>query len=121
MADFPPAALVGKEDGKYRQNGVLDPALKKEVEGGYTVSRPKYTRTPRQTFKTGFTDITDAERQALVTFWNSKRGTSMTFTWEDPVTAVIYTVRFAGPMTFRRSSIGPRHHWDVPDVTLVEA
>ncbi len=118
MADFPPAALLGKEDSKYRTEKLADPVMRNEIEGGYVSTRPRYTRTPRKTWTTGFTHVTEAEKEALVSFWNARRGGSASFTWDDPITSVEYTVRFVGAPSINYVGKGSLYLWDITNITL---
>jgi hypothetical protein len=118
MADFPPNTMTAKEDSKYRSERQADPAIRKEVEGGYVLTRPRYTRAPRKTFTTGFTHISETDKAALQTFYSSKKGGSDSFTWADPVTGTVYSVRFVGQPEFTYVGRGPTFLWDVTNIQL---
>lgn len=82
------------------------------------MSRPRYTRPPRRTFTTGFTQITDVEKQLLDDFYRAHNGGSGSFTWDDRVTNETHVVRFAGAWTVKYVGAGGNHLWDISDVTL---
>lgn len=118
MADFPTVNLAGKEDSKYHSVSQADPAMRHEVEGGYTMTRPRYTRVPRKTWTTGFTDLTDTEKNEFTTFWDTKRGGAASFTYLNPADNVTYTVRFKGVPTIKYTGMGPLRRWDITNISL---
>lgn len=120
MADFPPAILLGEEDSKHFGEGRIDSTMRKESDGGYTHTRPRYTRAPRVTLKTGFTLITQAQKNALDAFWASRVG-GQTFTYDHPTTGVEYTVRFKGRYSENYEGKGPTFLWTVSNIELEQA
>lgn len=91
-----------------------DPSLKTPLEGGYVVSRAKHTRTPRKTFKTGFTMLKNTDKATLDAFYSgSARGGSVIFDWTDPASAVVYQVRFLEKLSYRYTGVGTSQRWDV--------
>lgn len=116
MADFPPVGI--SQDSSLFSETQQDPALRNEIEGGYVTTRAKYTRTPRKTFKTGFTHITDAQKQTLQAFWDTKKGGSASFTYTHPTLATDFTVRFKGAPNYIYKGHGTSYAWDVTDVVL---
>ena len=118
MADFPPGTMTAKEDSKYRSDKQADPSMRKETDGGYVVTRARYTRAPRKTFTTGFTGISQADKAAFMAFWDSKKGGADYFTWKDPVTNTVYTVRFAGTPEFKYEGFGSTFLWDITGIQL---
>ena len=118
MADFPTVALAGLEDSKHFIEDVADPAKRQEVDGGYTVTRPRYTRLPRKTWTTGFTDLTTAEKDSYVSFWESKKGGADSFSYLNPADAATYTVRFKQKATIKYSGMGSLRRWEITGVML---
>lgn len=118
MADFPPVTMTAKEDSRQRSDKQADPAMRKEMDGGYVVTRARYTRAPRKTFITGFTNISQADKVAFQNFWDSKKGGSDSFTWADPITTTVYTVRFVGQPDFKYVGMGSTYRWDITNVQL---
>lgn len=120
MSDFPPPGLEGEEDSSKFSITREDPTVRTNTDGGYIYTRPRYTRTPSRTFTTGFTFVTEEQRQILEAFWNAQRGGSDAFTYTLPTTGVESIVRFKGPYRERYVGIGPNFRWNIEDVTLEE-
>ena len=118
MADFPTATLAGLEDSKHFTEKQADPAMKQEVDGGYTITRPRYTRTPRKTWTTGFTDLTTTQKDSFVSFWNTYKGGSNSFTYLNPADAQTYTVRFMGQPNIKYTGMASLRRWDITGITL---
>lgn len=100
--------------------GHIDNALKSSTDGGYVLSRPRYTRSPLRKFTTGFSDLTEAEKESLLTFFNTY-GTYQIFQYTHPITAVQYDVRFEAPPLPKYIGRGGFHFWVVSNIVLVEA
>lgn len=105
--------LSKPQDSKFHTVSHEDPAMRSKIEGGYVVSRARYTRTPRRTFTTGFTDISNADKGILQLFWDVKKGGSVSMTWVDPVNSESVTVRFVEPLSFIYTGLGGTHLWTV--------
>lgn len=118
MADFPTVALAGLEDSKHFGVAQANPAKTSEVEGGYTISRPRYTRLPRKTWTTGFSDLTDAEKDSFTAFWDTKMGGSDSFTYLNPADAATYTVRFKGEPKIKYVGMAALRRWEITDISL---
>jgi hypothetical protein len=111
MVAFP--VLSQSQDSKYYKPEQEDPAIRNPIEGGYVATRPRFTRPPRKSFTTGFSDLLDSDRATLMVFWDTVMGGSNSFTWVDPITNNIYQVRFAEQMDWRYSGVGATKRWDV--------
>jgi len=118
MADFPTVALAGLENSKYFGVAQANPAKMAEVEGGYTVSRSRYTRLPRKTWTTGFSDLTDAQKDSFADFWDAKMGGSASFTYLNPADATTYTVRFMSQPKIKYVGMAALRRWEITDITL---
>jgi len=118
MADFPTTNLVGLEDSKHFTESSADPVKRQEVDGGYTITRPRFTRLPRKSWTTGFTDLTQTEKDEFMTFWDTQRGGSDSFTYENPTDNVDYTVRFKGMPKIKDSGMSSLRRWDITGITL---
>jgi len=118
MADFPTVALAGLEDSKHFGVSQADPSKKTEIEGGYTVSRPRYTRLPRKTWMTGFSDLTTTEKNSFTTFWDTQMGGSASFTYLNPADAQTYTVRFMGQPKIKYVGMAALRRWEITGITL---
>jgi len=97
-------------------------AVATETDGGYVITRSKFTRRPRRVFMFKHTDISEAERNTLQDFWDARKGGVGAFDWTHPVTLVVYNVRFSPEMKlkFSRSGYGTNHRWDSSDIELRE-
>lgn len=115
-----PAALAKIQDSKYFGFTLEDKSIKGEVDGGYVLARPRHTRRPRRTFKTGFTDISQAEVDLLVEFFEEV-GCYSKFTYIDPATGRDYLVRFNKPFNAKYTGMGSTRLYTVSDIELVEA
>jgi phage-related protein len=118
MTDFP-STLAGKQDSAkfgFEQENV---GIRSEMEGGYVLTRPRHTRTPRRTWKTGFTNLSDAEKTTLETFIN-QQGTYKAFNYTLPVSGTIVNVRFKDMPKFEYHGMGTNLRWDVNDIMLEE-
>lgn len=101
------------------ENPVIPPS---STEGGYTITRPRFTRRPRRTFMFRHLGISEADRLTLQNFWDDHYGGSLAFNWTHPVTSVVYNVRFDPQMTmdFDRIGFGTNHRYDTGTITLKE-
>lgn len=115
--NFP--TLTKKQDSRFYAVQQEDVTVKSEQEGGYVLTRPRHTRTPRKTFSTGYTDISNADKLTLESFFNTVGGHTE-FVWQDPVELTNVTVRFGAPMEFKYSGVGGNHRWDIAKIELEE-
>ncbi|MDT4825288.1 hypothetical protein FQZ97_585680 [compost metagenome] len=92
-----------------------NPALTFEIEGGYTVSRPRHTRRPRKTYAFSMVFLTDEDRVIIQDFWDLVRGGSDIFDWVDPATGNTVAVRFKGqdPLPWKYTGSGLTKRWEV--------
>ncbi|MFM0095681.1 hypothetical protein PQQ87_08710 [Paraburkholderia nemoris] len=102
------------EDSKNFGIEYEDPSMQTKMDGGYVVSRAKFTRTPRRTWTSGYTSISNSDKQILSNFYQSVMGGSVIFDWTSPQDGQIYQVRFiSGSLKFRYTGIGTSQLWDV--------
>lgn len=97
-----------------------NPAKETTTDGGYTYTRPQYTRRPRKTWVIGFTNLTEEERVILSNFFDQVKGGSNAFEWTHPVTKQIHNVRFKGTIQFIYRGAGTTYRWDTSNITLRE-
>lgn len=111
---FPPtdAGFTAKEDSGYYGIEFEDNTMRSDSDGGYEVTRPRFTRKPRKTFTTGFTELSQANYDLLVEFWEKYQG-SLKFTWTDPTDLRAYTVRIEKPPTVTYAGVGPTRMYNV--------
>lgn len=95
----------------------------KDTDGGYWITRPRFTRRPPKSFKFSYTDISDDDKATLLDFWEDKaKGSSVAFNWTDPSTGLIHNVRFGKgvELEFDRTGYGPINRWDTNELTVTE-
>lgn len=114
-----PAVLAAIQDSQYFQIELEDKGIKGEADGGYVHVRPRHTRKPRRTFKTGFTELTQDQYQILLDFYDLV-GTYTKFAYVNPTTLVVHEVRFNKAFSGKYKGMGGRHLWNVTDIELIE-
>jgi hypothetical protein len=115
MADpvFPTLPSGKAPDSSKYEVSKVDPAMRSEAEGGYTISRARFTRKPRRKFKIAYTFIDNADKQLIDDFYDMVCGGSVIFKWTDPQSSQDYSVRFIGQgLTFSYVGIGGNDAWD---------
>lgn len=122
MADFPTLSI--DFDASSFEVEIDNPSVEPEkTDGGYLITRPRYTRTPPKTYKFKYVNISHADRLLLETFWNTTvKGSSVAFNWTEPTTSAVKNVRF-GPgtkLTFNRIGFGTNHRYETGEIRLVE-
>lgn len=101
--------LSQKEDQQYFGRTSDDPSIRAPVEGGYEISRPRYTRAPRRVWKTGFSLLNEDDLAALDAFWTTVQGCSAAFHYTLPTTSETVLVKFnkpfnAAPMVWQKAN-----------------
>jgi hypothetical protein len=89
-----------------------DNTVSHEMEGAYTVTRPRSTRRKRKTFSITYTFISEADRAAIETHYQAVAGGAEIFEWISPEDDLMYLVRFKGPLTFTYRGRGDHKRWD---------
>lgn len=117
MADFPD--FGGKEDSTKFTLELEDVGVRSEMEGGYVLTRPRHTRRPRRTWTTGFTDLSDDQKNTFEAFFNT-HGTYKVFTYEVNTSNEIVQVRFSSVPAFDYKGFGTNFRWDVGSIKLEE-
>lgn len=105
--------LTKEQDSKYYTVTPEDVAMSSKMDGGYVVSRAKFTREPRLTIKTGYTSIGQADATLLLEFYKAVKGSTIIFDWTDPIGSTVLHVRFSGQLNFQYVGIGNTKLWDV--------
>lgn len=119
--NFPTLSLL--PDGATYSVDQENPAMEgQDTDGGYWVTRRRYTRTPPKSFSFSFSHINATDVATLQNFWNTVGGSSSAFNWINPVTGLTYNVRFGKGMKleFKRTGYGSNHYYDSSTITLTE-
>ena len=118
MTDFP-SALADLQDSSKFGFEQEDVGIRSEMEGGYVLTRPRHTRTPRRTWHTGFTDLSDADKTTFENFV-AVQGTYLAFNYTLPVSGTIVNVRFKEIPKYEYKGSGPALRWTINDSILEE-
>jgi hypothetical protein len=117
MASFP--TFGNKEDSKKFGFDTEDVGMRSEMEGGYVLTRPRHTRKPRRTWMTGFTNLSNANFEQFMTFWN-EHGTFKAFTYTVRTSNEVVNVRLASKPSWKYAGFGNNFRWDINDIKLEE-
>lgn len=117
MTDFP---LSTQQDSKFFSETIADPAIGSATEGGYKYTRAKYFSSPKKTFTTGFTDLSNSDKITFQTFWETMYGGSEAFNYTNPTDSQVYIVRFLGAPTYTYAGYGSNFRWNISNITLEE-
>jgi hypothetical protein len=118
MAYFPITSLLNKQDSGKFGFEQEDVGIRSEMEGGYVLTRPRSTRTPRRTWLTGFTDISNEDKLLLEDFFN-EHGTYLEFTYIVPVPDTLggsneeVQCRFSEKFVWEYKGFGTNARWNV--------
>lgn len=116
MTAFP---LASKQDSAKFGFEQEDVGIRSEMEGGYVLTRPRHTRTPRRTWKTGFTDLSNSDKATLESFINDV-GTFKAFDYNLPVAGTLVNVRLKEIPKYEYHGFGTNLRWDINDIMLEE-
>jgi len=111
--------LQSRQDSAQFAEGHIDNAIKAKAEGGYTSTRPRYTRNMLKEFHTGFSDLTEAEKNIFEAFVED-HGTFLIFEWIHPTTAIQYSVRFDNVPQIKYIGRGTFRFWSSTGIVLKE-
>jgi hypothetical protein len=117
MATFP--TFGNREDSSQFGFDVEDVGIRSEMDGGYVLTRPRHTRKPRRTWNTGFTDLSNAQFNTFVDFWNTN-GTFKGFTYVVRTSNEVVNVRFATKPEFKYAGYGSNFRWNITGIKLEE-
>lgn len=114
--------LQNKPDASLHKEDQEDTGMSNQMEGGYVVSRPRFTRKPRKTFTIGYTNIPNDDFLKLQEFWDAMRGSAGRFLWVNPMTGKSYDVRFKKGTQWSSTYIGAgiNKRWNVHGIVLEE-
>jgi len=86
-----------------------DSTIRSKFDGGYVQTRARYTRI-RKTWKISYLNLSNTNKNTLITFLNTINGGADSFTWVNPVDTLSYSVRFVVPPLCSHHLID---RWDV--------
>ncbi len=113
----------GHDSQKFQETHRADPSIPFDTEGGWMISRARFTRRPPITYTLGYTDISEAQKQELQDLYADTRGSSEIIEgWVHPTSGAIKSVRFkqgAIPQ-YSYKGRGGNHRWDVSGVMIEE-
>jgi hypothetical protein len=109
MATFPTLS-VSPEIDSWEDEVSYNPTIRSEYEGGYILTRPRFTRIIRK-WNVVYKGISDTEMQQVKDFENSIYVGSDAFEWLNPVDNVIYTVRLLEPIKYKM--INNKYYWQI--------
>lgn len=109
MASFP-SLTYPPDPGSWQETVLEDPTLRGRSEGGYTVTRSRFTAVKKK-WKIKYPIVTDDDKDTLESFENTTvyYGTE-SFTWYNHHTQTNYTVRFLTPIEFAKIP-GKKYLW----------
>jgi len=119
----PELIISGHDSQKFQETHRADPAVSFESEGGWIMSRAKYTRRPPVIYTLGFTDISEAEKTIIQDLYAATHGSSDMITgWIHPTSGAVKNVRFKqGPIPqYSYKGRGNNHRWDVSGFMIEE-
>ena len=96
----------------------FDPTIRSQYEGGYVVSRSRFTRMPRR-WSLRYEWMTTTNKDTLRTFEEARVVGSDSFTWTNPMDSTAYTVRFLEPVRYVPTLNTNSQYWTV-EFTLEE-
>jgi hypothetical protein len=116
MSVFP---LASKQDAAAYGFEQEDKGIRSEMEGGYVLTRPRFTASPRRTWKTGFTNLSNTDKLTFQNFF-TVFGTYQSFTYTAPSGDGSVTVRFKQAPKYEYKGFGNNYRWNITDILLEE-
>jgi len=96
----------------------MDPTIRTPMEAGYTITRARFTRSPKQWLVT-FSSISTADKDLLVAHEVAQNVGGDYFAWTAPHNATSYNVCYAEPIKYDPVPDTNFTHWNVT-LSLVE-
>ncbi len=123
MATFPTIQRRGTEThnpivGEFDDTMAHDPTIRSLSEGGYVVSRARFTRITRK-WTVKYNWVTTVNKDTIRDFEDARRSGSESFTWTNPADSTVYTVRFLGLIVYKAHANANFLYWMV-DFVLEE-
>ena len=110
-----PTLSVTPSMSNYNQTIAHDPTLRNETDGGYVVTRAKFTRLVNK-WHVLYKYITNADKSTLETFENDVKVGTDAFYWTEPVSGDVKTVRFLNRIEFPKASLYWNAEFDIEEV-----
>lgn len=108
MASFPTLSLNPEYPLKEDRE---DAVIRTPMEGGYQVTRRRFTRTRRK-FTLTYKNLVAADVVLLRTFYDTTTaGGSVSFDWTNPADSVTYVCRFSAPLSFSLDLYGDEYRY----------
>lgn len=131
MSVFPTFSNGQKPDQTTWEEEREDPSDSSPIEGGYVVTRAKFTRLPRKTWRFEYKNVANVDKLAFDAFLDSVLVGSDAFTWNHPFTGSSYTVRFITTTNGRppivkyshyhvNADSSVDHRWEITGIELQE-
>lgn len=109
MAVFPTLSINPAVE-PWEEDVASDPTIRNQVEGGYVLTRSRFTRIPDK-WNIGYITLPEADKNTLRTFEKSVKVGSEKFTWTNPMNNLSYEVRFLGPIKYKPHQT--KLYWDI--------
>lgn len=111
-SNFPTLPSGQVPDSRKFNEELIDNTLRKEMDAGYTVSRPRTTRPIRKVWNVVYTMLPDADYQVIKSFNVTANGNAAIFMWVNPQDQQTYYVRFKGNVKGTYVGRGTAMYWD---------
>lgn len=120
MPNFGANSVMTKEDSSKFSESSESNAVSSKTEGGYTITRARFRQARRRLFFTGFTNLTDDQKDQLQSFESSMGGTIQPFLYRHPLTNELILVQFVNELRFEYVGMKDNRRWNVHDIQLRE-
>jgi len=107
MLNFPTLTVQPDVEG-WEEQRAFDPTIRARAEGGYTKTRPRTTRIPMQ-WTVRYPLLTAADKNTLQAFEGAVKIGADAFTWTNPDSGLVKTVRFKEPVKY--APVGSKLAW----------
>lgn len=117
MADLP---LQFRQDSRYFTEKHEDITIRGDLEGGFAYTRRRTTRDPRRVLTTGYTEISDVDKQTIEAFF-LEHGTFAEFNYLHPIQNNTIIVRLkSNSVNYQYVGSGGNHLWTITGIELIE-
>lgn len=100
MATFPTLSAKPVASA-WKENRVMDPTIRDEVEGGYVITGTRFTRIPPKKYHVKVAPVTEAEKALLEALEEEVFVGAGMFDWTNPITEATVDARLGkGGFTF---------------------